>query len=69
MLQNKAADISISVVRTVLVHIVCSERTLLRQYPPISDSVYANSQTLDIGNACCLILQYPLFLEKYFVFL
>ena len=64
MLQNKAADISISVVRTVLVHTVCSERTLLRQYPPISDSVYANSRTLDIGNACCLILQHPLFFEK-----
>ena len=55
--QNKAAAISISGVRTVLVHAVCSVRTLLRQYPHRADSMYENSRTLDIGNGCCLILR------------
>ena len=63
MPQNKAADISISDVRTVLVHAVCSVRTLLKQYPPISDGVYANSRTLDIGIVCGLILRHPLVLK------
>ena len=33
---------------------------IAKQYPPISDSLYANSRTLDIGKVCRLILQQPL---------
>jgi hypothetical protein len=57
--QNRTAVFSISRVRTVLVHSVCSVRTLLRQYPSISDSLYVNSRTLDIGKAGCPILRQP----------
>ena len=50
VLQNKTSAISISYVRTVHVHFVCSARTLPKQYPYISDKMFVNSRTLDIGN-------------------
>ena len=30
---------------------------IAKQYPPMSDSLYANSRTLDIGKACWLIFR------------
>ncbi len=38
-------------VRTVHVHSVCSGRTLPKQYPPKSDSLFVNSRTPDIGKS------------------
>ena len=74
MWENKAADFSISGVRTVRVHSVCSCRTnvfwmlclweALNVSSPISDSLYANSRTLDIGKACRLIFPHPLILWR-----
>ena len=34
---------------------------VFREYPPISDSLYANSRTLDIGKGCCPVLWPPVF--------
>ena len=62
VLQNKTSAISISYVRTVHVHFVCSARTLPKQYPSISDKMFVNSRTLDIGKVFCLILRHPLVL-------
>ena len=33
---------------------------IAKQFPSISDSLYANSRTLDIGNGCCPILRQTL---------
>ena len=43
---------SISVFGRFTVHFVCSVRTLQKQYPPISDKMFVNSRTPDIGKAC-----------------
>ena len=40
---------SISVFGRFTVHFVCSVRTLQTQYPPISDKIFVNSRTPDIG--------------------
>lgn len=70
--QPPAGGFSISDVRTAHVHAVCSVRTLtwevlivfrvLCQCPPISDILYVNSRTLDIGKASVGRLIRPLVL-------
>ena len=67
--QNQPSVFSVSCVRTIHVHSVCSGRTLpwdrlgcffgVGQCPSISDRVCVNSRTLDIGKDCCLILRQP----------
>ena len=46
-------------------HCLCNwggDGLVLRLCPSISDALYANSRTLDIGKVCCLILRRTLFL-------
>ena len=57
--ENKTSAISISCVRTICVHSVCSGLTLPKQYPPISNSLFANSRTLDIRKVFCFISRQP----------